>query len=167
MIKLKVFQFSIFLLFAFQGFNVCGQQLHHQMLSAQGNKATLQNGITVLQTIGQQSVIGNATVGNLTVQQGFQQSLFSKYFPTYNVNSTTTTVYPNPFAGALNVNFSELIPGEMSIALYNMFGVMIYNELKSNPSLTLSFNFDYLPTGSYVLQLTAKQYTFSKTLIKQ
>ena len=121
----------------------------------------------VLQTIGQQSVTGSATASNLTLQQGFQQSMVAKFFPTYNVNTIATTVYPNPFAGEVNVNFSQIIAGEMNIALYNMFGVMIYKEQKQNPALTLSFNFGDLPIGSYVLQLTANNYTFSKTLIKQ
>lgn len=167
MVKRKIFKISGYFLFAILSNQVFGQQLHHQMLATQGNTTTLKSGFTILQTIGQQSVIGNASLTNLTVQQGFQQSLLFSYFPIYSINTITTTVYPNPFRGDLNVNFSELINGEMTVALYNMFGVMIYNEEKQNPALTLNFNFDYLPTGSYVLQLAAKQYSFSKTLIKQ
>jgi len=167
MIKKQMVKTPIFLLLFFLIENVSGQQLHHQMLSAQGSTTTLKNGMMVLQTIGQQSVTGSATVSNLTLQQGFQQSMVAKYFPTYNVNTTATAVYPNPFAGEVNVNFSQIIAGEMNIALYNMFGVMIYKEQKQNPALTLSFNFGDLPIGSYVLQLTANNYTFSKTLIKQ
>jgi len=57
------------------------------MLSAQGNSQTIKGGMVVLQTIGQQSVNGNATASNLTMQQGFQQSLISQFFPVYNVTA--------------------------------------------------------------------------------
>jgi hypothetical protein len=144
-----------------------GQSLHHSMLSAQGNSQTIKGGLVVLQTIGQQSVNGNATSSNLTLQQGFQQSLVAKFFPIYSVNTMVTTVYPNPFAGIINVSFSQSIPGDMSIALYNMFGVLIHQQQKQNPPLSLSFNFEHLPSGSYILHLTAKNYAYSKTLIKQ
>ena len=167
MIKKQTLKMPIFLLLFFLIENVSGQQLHHQMLSAQGSTTTLKSGMMVLQTIGQQSVTGNATVSNLTLQQGFQQSMVAKFFPTYNVNTTATTVYPNPFFGMVNINFSQIIAGEMNIALYNMFGVMIYKEQKQNPALTISLSFEHLPAGSYVIQLTAKNYTYSKTLIKQ
>lgn len=167
MIKKQTLQISISLLLLFLIENASGQQLHRQMLSSQGSTITLKSGIMVLQTIGQQSLTGNASVSNLTLQQGFQQSLLAKFSPTYNINTIATTIYPNPFRDNMNINFSQSIAGEMTIALYNMFGVMIYKEQKQNPALTLTFNFNDLPTGSYVLQLTADNYAFSKTLIKQ
>lgn len=131
-----------------------------------GSSTTLNSGIIVLQTVGQQSVTGNSTVANQTVQQGFQQSLVAKFFPVYSVNTISTTVYPNPFSGVFNILFSESIAGELSISLYNMFGVLVSQQKKQNAPLSLSFNYEQLPTGSYVLHLTAKNYAFSRTLIK-
>lgn len=123
--------------------------------------------MVVLQTVGQQSVIGSATVSNLTLQQGFQQSLIFKSTPIYGVNTMVTTVYPNPFLGMVNINFSKEIAGEMGIVLYNMFGLMVYQEEKKDPAQTISLDFGHLPSGSYVLQLTSRDYTYSKILIKQ
>jgi hypothetical protein len=54
-----------------------GQLLHRQTLSTQGGIAKTQEGITVLQTVGQQSVIGNYSISALRVGQGFQQSAFA------------------------------------------------------------------------------------------
>ena len=108
------------------------------MLLLQGNHKTLKSGMTVLQIICQQSITGNATVLALTVQQGFQQSLVSKLYPIYNLNTTATTVYPNPFSGLININFSKSIAGEMDIALYNLFGVPVYQEKKKDQGLTIN-----------------------------
>ena len=143
-----------------------GQSLHHFMLSAQGNSQTIKGGMVVLQTIGQQSVNGNATVSNLTMQQGFQQSLIGQFFPVYNVNTVSTTVYPNPFSTTVNVALSAPSTENLTISLYNLFGVLVYQEVKTAPQSLLTFNFGHLPSSSYILHLTSKNYSFSKTLIK-
>ena len=167
MVQKNLLKIPIFLLFVLLGKSASGQQMHHQMLSSMGSSSTLKSGMIVLQTVGQQSVTGNASVSKLALQQGFQQSLLAKFFPIYSVNTIVTTVYPNPFTGIIHVNFSQTMAGDMSIALYNMFGVLIHQQVKLDPPLTLSFNFEHLPSGSYILHLTAKNYAYSKTLIKQ
>ena len=48
-------------------------QLHHQMLSSQGNTSISQKGVVVTQTIGQQSVVGNYSSLGFTFGQGYQQ----------------------------------------------------------------------------------------------
>lgn len=143
-----------------------GQSLHHFMLSAQGNSQTIQGGMVVLQTIGQQSVNGNATASEFTMQQGFQQSLIAQLFPVYNVNTVSTTVYPNPFSTTVSVSLSAPITDDLTISLYNLFGVLVYQEVKTAPQSLLTFNFGQLPSSSYILHLTAKNYSFSKTIIK-
>ena len=167
MIKKNLLKTPLFLLFFLFIKSASGQQLHHQMLSSMGTSSTLKSGMMVLQTIGQQSVTGTASSSNLTMQQGFQQSMVSRFFPIYSVNTIVTTVYPNPFTGIINIQFSQSIAGELRIALYNMFGVLISQQSKQDAPLTMSFNYEYLPTGSYIIHLTAKNYAYSKTLIKQ
>lgn len=166
MVKKNVLKVSIFFLSALFAKDLNAQQLHHQMLSSLGNSSTLKNGMVVLQTVGQQSLTGNATVANQTIQQGFQQSMIAKFFPVFSVNKISTTVYPNPFSDVFNIQFSQSIAGEMSISLYNMFGVLISQHIKQDAPLSLSFNYEQLPTGSYILHLTAKNYAYSKTIIK-
>ena len=167
MVQRNLLRIPIFLLFVLLVNSASGQQLHHQMLSSMGSTSTLKSGMIVLQTVGQQSVTGNASVAKTSLQQGFQQSMVAKFFPIYSVNTFVTTVYPNPFSDVINIQFSQSIEGEMSIALYNMFGVLISQQKKQDPPLSLSFNFEHLPSGSYILHLTAKNYAYSKTLIKQ
>lgn len=162
----EIFKILIFFLLAILVLHVNAQSLHHQMLSTQGNTSVLKNGMIVRQTVGQQSVIGNSNISNLTIQQGFQQSMVSKFIPVYNINSIETTIYPNPFFSTVNIKFSETISEVMSVALYNMLGVMVYKREVNAPLIAIDFNFEYLASGSYVLVLTSKNYTHSKTLIK-
>jgi hypothetical protein len=160
-------RFLFFLFFVLLSGQTMSQQLHHQMLSSMGSTSVASNGLIVLQTVGQQSVVGTKSSSNLLIQQGFQHSMIAKYFPFANLNKVTTIIYPNPFKDKVTVNFSEMIPGDMTVDLYNMFGVVIFKYRVKDSPLTMSYNFDYLSSGSYVLQIKAANYLFTKTLIKQ
>lgn len=71
------------------------QQLHHEMISAQGGSKVTERGQFVSYTIGQQSVTGTTSNGYI-VQQGFQQSNWSKILE-QNTISIVTTVFPQSF----------------------------------------------------------------------
>jgi hypothetical protein len=161
-----IFKILILCLLSFFGLHLKAQSLHHQMLSSLGSTNILKSGMIVRQTVAQQSIIGNSSLSNIIIQQGFQQSMVSKFIPVYNISSIKTTIYPNPFLSTLNIKFSETISESMSVALYNMFGVMLYKKEFSAPLIAMDFNFEYLAPGSYILVLTSKNYTHSKTLIK-
>jgi hypothetical protein len=94
-------------LFSFSTFY--SQELHHQMMSAQGTSKEHSNGIYVSQTIGQQSVIGNYTKAGKTYCQGYQKSVWSKYISSNSNNAITTVTYPNPFVSTINFQFSQAI----------------------------------------------------------
>ena len=163
MIKMKFLSLSILTFSCFLSF---GQKLHHQMIAAQGGTFVAKNGLVVRQSVGQMSANGNAAAGAIAVQQGFQQSLISQLFPVYNANSIVTTIYPNPFKGPVSIAFSAPIAQDLSVSLFNMFGVSLFTQSFSPPQSVLNFNFDTLPAGSYVIHVTAKNYSFSKTIIK-
>ncbi|MET0946429.1 MAG: hypothetical protein ABWY22_13535, partial [Flavobacterium sp.] len=83
------------LILLFCGVGVHGQELHHQMLSAQGSSKHLTNGMVVSQTIGQQSVLGNYKRNNLVIGQGFQQNIFNRH-ALYKIPIEIKTItYPN------------------------------------------------------------------------
>lgn len=155
---LSILIFSCFLSFS--------QKLHHQMITAQGATFAAKNGLVVRQSIGQMSTIGNASVGSIILQQGFQQSLISQFFPVYNVNTILTTIYPNPFNGPLSVVFSEPIVNNLSVSVFNMSGFSLFTKSFTTPQSELNFNFDNLPVGSYVINMTAKNYSYSTIIIK-
>lgn len=147
--------------------NLCkAQKLHHQTLGATGGVYYPKGNLIVKQSVGQLSVIKSGTAFNMILQQGFQQSLISQ-FPFVNaVLNVNVLVYPNPFKGDLNLQFSTESPKDLHISLYNMFGVLIYQTIKTSPQISFSFDFKELPAGSYVLHLQSNNFTYSKTLIK-
>lgn len=158
---------KIFTLFFFCIYSFCfGQKLHHQIVATQGGNFIIKSGFIFRQSVGQMSAIGNSASSKTIVQQGFQQGLTNQFFPIYNANTIQTILYPNPFQDVLNIAFSSSIGNNLSISVFNMSGVLLFNEVKMAPQSLLSFNLQNLPAGSYVLNLNATNYTYSKTIIK-
>jgi hypothetical protein len=112
------------------------------------------------------SVTGNAAAGAITMQQGFQQNLIIQLFAVYNTNAIVTTIYPNPFKGPLSITFSAPFAQDLSVTLFNILGVLVFTKSFIAPQSVLNFNFGTLPAGSYVIYVTAKNYSFSKIIIK-
>jgi hypothetical protein len=144
---------------------VFGQKLHHQMLSSMGASKIMSSGLTVKQTIGQQSVSGNFSNGAIKVGQGFQQSSISKSIPS-STPEIMTVVYPLPFTDKLNFQFSVPITGTINIVIFDVAGRLIYNENKEAVDTILTLNELYFAEGEYFVKLTAKNYKFSTTILR-
>jgi hypothetical protein len=143
-----------------------GQTLHHQMLSSQGNSNTLPNGITVHQTIGQHSVSGNSR-GDVDVQQGFQQSYWSKLIDQNNLNeSVQVAVFPNPFVTTLNFQFSQTIPPSINVLIFDIQGRIVLNVQKNTIEGLATVDLSTLPDALYLVQLTAPNFNYHTKIIK-
>lgn len=154
-------QFSLLLF----GFSIQAQQLHHQMLSSQGTTTHTFGGVTIRQTIGQQSAIGNYRGAYVIVGQGFLQSDKMKTaLPP--VISITTITYPNPFINSVNFQFSSLITGPIKVALFDVMGRLVYYREKMAFDNTLTIDNLSFSQGEYFVKLTAKNYTYSTNLLK-
>ena len=144
------------------------QELHHQMLSAQGSSTTLSNGVFVSQTIGQQSVIGNYTPDGFSYGQGFQQSVWSKYIKQNDVlSSITTTTYPNPFISTINFQFSQPIKETITVSLFDIRGRLIYSADKIATDNILTVEFSNLSSSNYLVRLSTPTYTYFTQILKQ
>lgn len=143
------------------------QDLHHQMLSSQGNSKQLSNGMYVSQTVGQQSVIGNYTHDGITYGQGFQQSMWSKYINSSLSNPITTVVYPNPFVSTINFQFSEPIDELFSVSLFDVRGRLVHTQEKQGSGNTLTLDLPQLASSNYLIRLTTNSYTYYTQILKQ
>jgi hypothetical protein len=152
----------LLLLITFSGYS---QKLHHQMLSSQGTSTRTSGGITVRQTIGQQSPIGNYRNGNIIAGQGFLQSNKMK-IKTPPVISITTTTYPNPFIDKVNFQFSSPISGTIKISIFDIMGRLVYNKEKMPFENTLTIDNLFFAQGEYFVKLTAKNYNYTTILLK-
>jgi hypothetical protein len=151
----------LFLIFNFTE----AQSLHHQMISSQGGSSLSPNENLVFFTVGQQSVIGN-TSNSFSVQQGFQQSNWSKIIQ-QNTISISTIVYPNPFKDFLKFSFSKSPGNDISLVVFDLVGRLVYSEIVNNEANLISVNLSNLPNAEYLIKLTANKYIFSTKVIKQ
>lgn len=140
------------------------QQLHHQMLSSQGGSVTTANGQLVRYTVGQQSVTGTSSNGYI-VQQGFQQSNWSKILE-QNTISVSTIVYPNPFVNEVNFSFSSS-PGEkVSVYIFDVLGRLVFFEDLKNENNSIKLSLVHLSTAEYLVRLTSDTFIHSTKIIK-
>lgn len=151
---------------------VSAQLLNRQMFSSQGKNVVLKNGLFVSQSIGQQSVFGSFSNSKFIVQQGFQQSSVSKIttvIPTaLALDAISIQVYPNPVMDILNFKFSSEIKGIIKIAIFDMFGRLLYsgNQNAIGTILTLE-GMERFANGVYLVNLTAPNYKYSTKIIKK
>ena len=157
----------LLLVFSFSFSTLYSQELHHQMLSAQGTSKELPNGMYVSQTIGQQSVIGNYTREGKTYGQGYQQSLWSKYISTNSNNAITTVTYPNPFISTINFQFSQAIKEPISVSVFDIRGRLIFSQEKQASGNILTIDLPNLASSNYLVRLSTPNYTYYTQILKQ
>ena len=157
----------LLLVFLFSFSTLYSQELHHQMLSAQGSSKELSNGIFVSQTIGQQSVIGNYTKDGKTYGQGYQQSVWSKYISTNTNNTITTVTYPNPFVSTINFQFSQAINEPISVSVFDIRGRLIFSQEKQASGNILTIDLPNLASSNYLVRLSSPNYTYYTQILKQ
>lgn len=146
------------------GFVTYGQQLHHQMISSQGAAVTLNDGVRIKQTIGQQSVIGNYMINSNIVGQGFHQN--NKPKSAVSTISVVTTTYPNPFIDKVTFKFSQQLEGMIAIAITGIAGKLLYFEERFLSDNTLTVENINFPSGVYFIELRGKNYKYATTIIK-
>jgi len=159
--KLIVYVLFIIPIFSFS-------QLHHDMISSQGETKKISSGHYVTQTVGQLSVIGNKQINGFNVGQGFQQSAWVRL-----INSSSTDIiaeyFPNPFIDKVTFNFTNIINGaDVNVTMYDTAGRLVYSQkhnLNTDGKLILSL--DNLSSGSYLINLSNSQIKYFTKLIKK
>ena len=141
------------------------QQLHHEMISAQGGSKVTESGQFVSYTIGQQSVAGTSSNGYI-VQQGFQQSNWSKILE-QNTISVVTTVFPNPFVTDVNFSFSTSPGNKIEVMVFDVLGRLVYSETAIHQNNLLTLNLSKLPNALYLAKLSCEKFVYSVKIIKQ
>ena len=143
-------------------------QLHHDMISSQGNSKIISSGHYVSQTIGQLSVIGNYEINGFNIGQGFQQSIWESL-----LNISTPNIianfFPNPFINKVTFNFTNVINGaDINILMYDTAGRLVYRQkhnLDDDGRLILLL--ENLSSGSYLIYLSNSKINYFTKLIKK
>jgi len=153
-------------LFLITGSSLLGQSLQRHMVSSQGNSIAISNGMFVSQSIGQQSIIGTFQKNNLTISQGYQQSLWNKYIKTTVNSAITTKTYPNPFFDTVYFQFSQPIDTNVQITLFDITGKIVFKETKKPNEKILSIANLQLPSATYLVRLTADKLNYYTQIIQ-
>lgn len=119
----------------------------------------------VQHSVGQASVIGNHTVQDFTVLQGFIQPPIKIEGVLDEDNSLQAVVFPNPFSSNVQVRFSEEIDAPLSITLYDISGRVVFSK-EMAPAREIQLDFDFLSSASYLLSISQANKQFTATLIK-
>jgi hypothetical protein len=146
--------------------NISSQVLHHQMISAQGGTHKLPNGMMVTQTVGQQSPIGNSN-NDFYMGQGFQQSVWIDLIDSNSDGFVSTSVYPNPFVSTVSFQFSSAVGPQIRVSVFNVAGVVVYNDESTVENDLLTINLSHLPSSSYLIRLTAHGFSYFTKIIKK
>ncbi|MBC5838374.1 T9SS type A sorting domain-containing protein [Flavobacterium muglaense] len=142
-----------------------GQVLHHEMIATQGESKTLDNGLVISQTIGQQSTIGNYSK-EFTVMQGFQQSLWSSYIASNALDLIATKTYPNPCITTISFEFSKTISTMITVHVFDLGGRLVFSGEKKADEAILSVDLSQLIPSPYLVHLYTDTFSYYTKIIK-
>lgn len=142
-----------------------GQILHHQMISAQGTSKKVANDIVISQSIGQSSIAGTSSL-NFVIQQGFQQSMWTKYIALNQAEAIKIITYPNPFIQTVNFKFSKTIIDDVNVSVFDISGRLLFSQTKKVDNMLLSVLLPVLSRGEYLVQLNTSAFLLYTKILK-
>lgn len=145
-----------------------GQEIHHQMISSQGNNSELSNGIIVRATVGQ-IITGNSGQKDFAVQQGFQQSYWSAYISQneHSAKNITVIAFPNPFIDLVKFRFSGDVDSKVDISIYDFTGRLIVSQKINVLDNQASIDLRNLAQAEYLVRLSSGKSNYFLKIIKK
>ena len=144
-----------------------------QVVSAAGWYAT-GGGVTLLQTIGEMSMVSTLTAGSTQLTQGFEQPelIYPAGILDFTADGGALTLFPNPATDYFVLNYSFPHQGDLNVSIYNMLGEKVSRDYADNyvsGNQTLHILSAELPTGVYFVKTiftttTGEQYEETKKL---
>ena len=157
-------QFILFLCIA--SFSAYGQTISRQTIASQGASTVLSNGIFISQSVGQQSVIGSYN-GGVSLNQGFQQSQWSRLMSSNTPKLISTLIYPNPFFSTIHFQFSQPILQPIAVTIFDVTGKLAYRTTKSISNSILQLELQNLAIGVYIVRLQSATFQYYSQIVKQ
>ena len=144
------------------------QELYKQTILSQGTTSNLESGLIVSQSIGQESVIGNFTNGDVKIIQGFQQPFWARLISnSSSVIPIEITHFPNPVTDNLNLNFYNYEIGELNLSIYDYSGRILIKRNISVESGKSIVDLTTLPSGSFLIGLKNNKINYYIKIIKK
>ena len=152
-------------IFIFLNINILySQQLHHQMISADGSTKTTESGFIVTQTIGQLSITGSSN----DIIQGFQQPYWNVLISNSElVENIKINHYPNPVIDYLNFSFLNYITGSADLLIFDFSGRIILHENVKIEEGIAKVSLRSLPLGTFLVYLKNDKINYYTKIIKK
>jgi len=81
-----------------------------------------------------------------------------------NISEENISLYPNPSNGVFSVEIPASDDQTVSITVFNVLGSQVLT-IQSQPGVSLPMRLNDFKTGTYVLQITGKNYTVNKNFV--
>ena len=160
------YKIILFAFFVFVSSNA--QELFKQTILSQGTSSNLESGLTITQSIGQESVIGNFSNGNVKIIQGFQQPFWARLISnSFSIIPIEITHFPNPITDNLNLSFYNYDMGELVLSIYDYSGRILMKRNISVESGKSIVDFTILPSGSFLMGLQNDKINYYIKIIKK
>ena len=148
-----------YLVLLFFPLSLCAQ-LHHQAISSSGGSSK-----KVIYSVGQSSVIANATTSMATASQGFINPIKAAYAIETISTDLSVSIYPNPFIEQFTATFDKKY-NNIQVIIQNVAGQLMYNSSFKN-SAELVVETSTLSIQTYLITILADNKVFNAKLIKQ
>ena len=148
-----------YLVLLFFPLSLCAQ-LHHQAISSSGGSSK-----KVIYSVGQSSVIANATTSMATASQGFINPIKAAYAIETISTDLSVSIYPNPFIEQFIATFDKKY-NNIQVIIQNVAGQLMYNSSFKN-SAELVVETTTLSIQTYLITILADNKVFNAKLIKQ
>ena len=158
--------YKIILFIFFIAISSSAQELYKQTILSQGTTSNLESGLIVSQSVGQESVIGNFTNGEIKIIQGFQQPL-NITDDVDRIHMFDILAFPNPFLNDLNFEFENIKPSEVRVDIYDVTGRYIDSYFASDFGEILKLKLENLISTEYIFRLTGPGINYSTKIIKK
>jgi hypothetical protein len=160
-----MYNVSLLILTFLFGFFANSQELHHQMIGAQGGSYLVGNSIQVEQSIGQVTVHGYQADSN-AVLQGFQQNVWYRLAGP-NKEQIAIKLFPNPFVETINFSFSKPLNYPLKLSLFDLLGRVITEKTIQKNTQESAIVFPVLAAAEYIVVLSSPEINQSFKIIKK
>jgi hypothetical protein len=151
------------LIFTTVVYNLCGQNMQHQTISARGKTSVTSSDLIIHHTVGQLSITDNFT-RNFSIQQGHQQTLWSNYLSSS--EKITLTTSPNPFTKFIHFNLNSKGIGKIEVHLFDINAKQAYQKEKLITNNQFTLKLSELSIGTYLVKLNGRQFKYYAKIIK-
>ena len=120
----------------------------------------------IQQSIGQQGIIGTATKGNISLQQGFLTHVLIENDLVPEGENINFTALPNPVSEVLTISFARRTRTPVQVRLFDLTGRLVFFR-EYAPDNAITVQVGSLEEAVYLLQITVDTYTWAKKIIRR